>query len=70
MKAHTVVWEGSNRIVELTDEELDQVSGGNPIVVAAVVVGVRWAVRRVAKAAVGGFVGGAVGGYLRKRYGN
>ena len=70
MNAHTVVWEGSNRIVELTDEELDQVSGGNPIVVVAVVVGVRWAVRRVAKAAVGGGVSGAVGGYLRKRYGD
>ncbi len=48
----------------LENDEILNVSGGNPAVAAAVYVAVRYAVQRIGGAIATGALGGATAGYL------
>lgn len=50
---------------ELKSDEIMAVSGGNPAVVAAVYVAVRYAARHIGYTVATGALGGAVAGYLQ-----
>jgi hypothetical protein len=51
-------------MVELSREEIDTVSGGNPVLLIAAYVTVRYAASRIAVGFATGAIGGLTTGYL------